>query len=46
MITIQRLKNGLAKYADNELVPKLAGWQKIAFGTAASLLLCHLTISF
>lgn len=39
MITIQHLKNGLAKYADNELVPKLAGWQKIAFGTAVSLLL-------
>ena len=39
MITLQRFKTGLARYADTELVPKLEGWKKIAFGAGASLML-------
>ena len=39
MITLQRFKTGLARYADTELVPKLEGWEKIAFGAGASLML-------
>lgn len=37
MVSINRVQNGLSKYLDSEIVPKLSGWQKWVFSAAATV---------
>lgn len=42
MITLEKLKRGLAAYLDEEIVPNLPGWRQFVFGGAAALLISNL----
>ena len=42
MVHINKVMNAFAKYVDNDLVPKLEGWQKWVFGAGAGLLMSGL----
>lgn len=37
MIQVKQFKNGLRRFIDNELLPSMNGWQKVAVGTVAGL---------
>jgi len=37
MVTLTQVVKGLEKYIDNEMLPKIPGWQKWVFGAAASI---------
>ena len=39
MISVSELKDGLTIYLEQEMVSKLVGWRKLAFGALASLAL-------
>lgn len=36
MVSINRVQTGLSRYLDNEIMPKLSGWQKWVFSAAAT----------
>lgn len=38
MITMGKLKNGVANYLDREVLPSINGWQKWVFGAGAIIL--------
>lgn len=42
MVRIQSIQNGILKFIDNELLPKMQGWKKWTFGAIASLWLSNL----
>ena len=46
MVHITAVQNGAVKYLDAELLPKLSGWKKWAFGAMASLWLANLNNTF
>ena len=43
MVPVQQVKNGLARFVDDEVVAGMSGWQKIAVSTAAGLAINRLT---
>lgn len=36
MVSIDRVQAGVSRYLDNEIIPKLSGWQKWVFSAAAT----------
>lgn len=46
MVTLNQVRNGLARYIDNELCPMLTGWKKWTFGAGAALWLSNITETF
>ena len=46
MVSISAVQNGIVKYLDAELLPKLTGWKKWTFGAMASLWLGNLNNTF
>lgn len=46
MVTLNQVQNGIARYIDTELVPKIDGWQKWVFGAMASTALAKATNIF
>lgn len=42
MVRIQSVQNGILKFIDSELLPKMQGWKKWTFGAVASLWLSNL----
>jgi hypothetical protein len=46
MVTIQAIQNGLVKYVDREITPKMQGWKKWTFGAVASMWLGNLPSTF
>ena len=43
MISIERVKRGVARYLDEEFTNKMTGWQKWVFGAAAGMYLENMT---
>jgi hypothetical protein len=41
MTELNRVTNGISKYLDTDITPKLSGWQKWAFSAAATAYLAH-----
>lgn len=39
MVSMERVKRGLARYLDEEFTNKMGGWQKWVFGAAAAMYL-------
>lgn len=39
MVSIDRVKRGIARYLDSELINKMTGWQKWVFGAGAAMYL-------
>lgn len=37
MVTLRQVQNGIVKYIDTEMLPKMDGWKKWVFGAAAGL---------
>lgn len=37
MVTLAQVQNGITKYLDTEIMPKIQGWQKWVFGAAMSI---------
>lgn len=46
MVHINSVTRGLSKYVDNDLVPKLDGWQRWVLGAGAALLLSNVPAKF
>lgn len=38
-VTFNQVQNGLVVYIDREILPHMAGWRQLAFGTVSALLL-------
>jgi hypothetical protein len=38
MVKISAVSRGLVNFIDSEILPKMQGWQKWAFGTAAGVM--------
>ena len=43
MVSIDKVKRGLARYLDEEFTNKMTGWQKWVFGVGAAMFLENLT---
>lgn len=43
MVSIDRVKRGIAQYLDRNLINKMTGWQKWVFGAGAALYLENLS---
>ena len=43
MASVAQIQNGLARYIDTEIVPKLTGWQKWVFATGTGLAVANLS---
>jgi hypothetical protein len=41
MVSVDQIKNGVAKYIDTEIIPALPGWKKWVFGGGAVLMLSN-----
>lgn len=37
MVTLAQVQNGIVKYLDTEITPKIPGWQKWVFGAAVGI---------
>lgn len=37
MVSVNKIQNGIARYIDMEILPKVDGWQKWALGVGATL---------
>jgi hypothetical protein len=46
MVTLAQVQQGLTRYADTELMPKISGWQKWVFGATISLSLSKISNIF
>lgn len=46
MVHISSIQNGVTRYIDAELLPKLSGWKKWTFATMAGLWLTNLPNTF
>ena len=42
MVSMDRVKRGIAKYLDDEFTNKMSGWHKWVFGAGAAMLLENL----
>lgn len=38
MVSLDKVKKGLAVYIDKQMLPKLSGWQRIALGVTSNLI--------
>lgn len=38
-VTLQQVQTGIAAYVDREILPQMAGWRQLAFGTVSALIL-------
>ena len=46
MVNLNQIQNGIVKYLDSEITPKINGWQKWVFGALASTALAKTTNIF
>jgi hypothetical protein len=46
MVTLTQVQNGLVKYIDSEITPKIEGWQKWVFGATMGVSLSKITTIF
>lgn len=46
MVSLANFQNGIVKYIDRELLPKLSGWQKWAFGALSGMWVSNITNTF
>lgn len=46
MVTLAQVQNGIVKYLDAEITPKIPGWQKWVFGAAVGISLSKITNIF
>jgi hypothetical protein len=46
MVSLANVQNGIVKYIDRELLPKLTGWQKWAFGALSSIWVGNIANTF
>lgn len=44
MVTISQIKTGISNYVDNDVLPKMQGFNKVVFATGVSLVLNRLEI--
>lgn len=46
MVSLAQVQNGLVKYIDTEITPKIEGWQRWVFGAAISISLSKISNIF
>lgn len=46
MVTLTQVQQGLTRYVDTELMPKISGWQKWVFGATVSVSLSKISNIF
>jgi hypothetical protein len=46
MVNLNQVQNGIVKYLDSEITPKINGWQKWVFGAVAGVALSKITNIF